>query len=75
VIRELLDATMSRGFYGDSVEELTPIRRDALALGPLLAVGASVLLRPVRAGILAERLAGRHALTDAGWRQILARAT
>lgn len=70
VLGELARAATGRGWYAHSAEELTPAA-DPLSLVPLGLAAAVLLGRPALWSRLAGTATPPHALTAAGWRQLL----
>jgi biotin carboxylase len=74
VAAELAAATRHRGDYAGSIEELTPLRRDARAVVPLALAVVLTLAHPPAWQHLASGSVANYALTPAGWRTICAAA-
>lgn len=72
IAAELLEAYRRSGLYSDSVEELTPVHRDPIALAPLALASASALIWPPSWSWFASGSVENYALTPKGWEQILA---
>ncbi|MGO8875532.1 MAG: hypothetical protein ACLQNG_07185 [Acidimicrobiales bacterium] len=72
VFRELAAACRRVGPYAGSVEELTPRRGDAVAVLPVVAAAAAVLLRPANYSWFTSGSVDNYALSPAGWASILA---
>ena len=62
VIRETWNLLTRRGPYADSVEELTPLRRDWPSAVPLIVTAALLVVRPRAAGWMQRKGWGRHLL-------------
>ncbi len=71
VFAELASASRHHGFYQDSVEELTPIRRDLRTAVPVIAASFATLARPATWRWFSSEAVTNYALTPAGWREIL----
>ena len=74
VAREIFDAARRRGDYAHSVEELTPVRGDPLAVLPVLAAAVLTLAWPPAGKWFERGAVGDYALTPEGWARILAAA-
>ncbi|MDA8342874.1 MAG: ATP-grasp domain-containing protein [Actinomycetota bacterium] len=72
VAAELLGAWRRSGPYSGSVEELTPVHRDPIALLPVVVASMSALAWPPSWSWFASGSVGNYALTPDGWEQILA---
>lgn len=72
VAAELLGAYRKSGPYAGSVEELTPGRRDPIALAPLAMASVSALIWPPTWSWFASGSIENYALTPKGWEQVLA---
>jgi hypothetical protein len=70
VARELLAAARRDGPYGDSVEELTPLRHDVRSALPVLAASIATLVSPRSWAWFASGRVDGYALTPDGWAQI-----
>lgn len=62
VLREAADAVGGRGVFDDSLEQLTPLRRDPLSAVPLAIVLARVLASPDRADRIASEAVERYSV-------------
>jgi biotin carboxylase len=62
ILRELWHVLTGGGAYADSVEELTPVKRDWISAVPLVMIAISLLLAPQLAVTLATRGWGAHLL-------------
>ncbi len=71
VVREIVQAALHKNVYARSVEELTPICRDALAAVPVAAAATATLLWPRTYTWFARGSVGSYALTPTGWDEIL----
>jgi len=71
VTRELVRAALRENGYASSVEELTPVRDDALAAVPVVAAAAATLLWPRSWRWFVGRSIDSYALTPDGWNEIL----
>ncbi len=74
VAAALLAAGLRRGSYRDSVEELTPLRGDPIALVPLVGAAAATLVRPAAWRWFAAGSVANYALTPEAWREITRRS-
>jgi len=72
VVGELWAAWRGTGRYAGSVEELTPVSRDPLALVPLTLASAATLVRPRSWSWFAAGSVGNYALSPDGWERIVA---
>lgn len=70
VLAELWAGMFHRGCYRGSVEELTPLRRDPLAVAPVAYATARLLARPGSWVTLAGSAVTGYALTPSAWREI-----
>ncbi|MGO9506891.1 MAG: hypothetical protein ACLPXZ_05935 [Mycobacterium sp.] len=71
VFAELASAARHHGFYQDSVEELTPVRRDPRTAVPVIAASLATLASPGTWRWFSSGAVNNYALTPAGWREIL----
>ncbi|HEU5157182.1 MAG TPA: hypothetical protein VFU43_09305 [Streptosporangiaceae bacterium] len=71
VTAELLTAALGRGDYRHSVEELTPLRRDPLALAPVAVAAVATLVRPRSYAWFTTGSVANYALTPHAWREII----
>jgi predicted ATP-grasp superfamily ATP-dependent carboligase len=62
IFRECIRVTARRGPYADSVEELTPVRRDWISAVPLAMTALALLANPKLAGTLSKKGWGAHLL-------------
>jgi predicted ATP-grasp superfamily ATP-dependent carboligase len=62
IFRECILVAARRGPYADSVEELTPVRRDWISAVPLAMTALALLANPKLAGTLATKGWGAHLL-------------
>jgi hypothetical protein len=62
ILRECIRTAAGRGPYADSVEELTPVRRDWISAVPLAMTAVSLLANPKLAGTLSKKGWGAHLL-------------
>ena len=62
IFRECMRVTARRGPYADSVEELTPVRRDWISAVPLAMTALALLANPKLAGTLSKKGWGAHLL-------------
>ncbi|HXO68402.1 MAG TPA: ATP-grasp domain-containing protein [Bradyrhizobium sp.] len=62
VFRECIGVAARRGPYADSVEELTPVRRDWVSAAPLAMTALALLANPKLAGTLSKKGWGAHLL-------------
>jgi hypothetical protein len=62
IFRECIRVTARRGPYADSVEELTPVRRDWISAVPLAMIALALLANPKLAGTLSKKGWGAHLL-------------
>jgi predicted ATP-grasp superfamily ATP-dependent carboligase len=60
--RECIRVLAKRGAYADSVEELTPVRRDWISAVPLAMIALALLADPQLAGTLSKKGWGAHLL-------------
>jgi biotin carboxylase len=72
VLAELVDALAHRGEYHDSTEELTPLRHDLPAAAPLVIAASATLAWPATWRWFSSSAVTNYALTNPGWRKILA---
>ena len=70
LLRELAWATLHKGIYERSREELTPVLSDLLSLLPVAAVAVQLLINPRRAEELGNRTVADYALTPFAIRTI-----
>jgi predicted ATP-grasp superfamily ATP-dependent carboligase len=70
IFRALWHVLMGSGAYADSVEELTPVKRDWISAVPLAMIAISLLLAPQLAVTLATRGWGAHLLAADSIRRI-----
>jgi predicted ATP-grasp superfamily ATP-dependent carboligase len=62
IFREAIRVAVGRGPYADSVEELTPVRRDWIGVVPLAMTALALLANPKLAGTLSKKGWGAHLL-------------
>jgi predicted ATP-grasp superfamily ATP-dependent carboligase len=62
IFRECVRLVAGRGPYADSVEELTPMRRDWISAVPLAMIALALLADPKLAGTLSKKGWGAHLL-------------
>ena len=62
IFRECMRVAARRGPYADSVEELTPVRRDWISAVPLAMTALALLANPKLAGTLSKKGWGAHLL-------------
>ncbi len=62
IFRECMRVAAGRGPYADSVEELTPVRRDWISAVPLAMTALALLANPKLAGTLSKKGWGGHLL-------------
>jgi predicted ATP-grasp superfamily ATP-dependent carboligase len=62
IFRECIRVVARRGPYADSVEELTPLRRDWIGGVPLAMIALALLADPQLAGMLSKKGWGAHLL-------------
>jgi ATP-grasp domain-containing protein len=62
IFRESIRVAAGRGPYADSVEELTPVRRDWISAVPLATIALALLANPKLAGTLSKKGWGAHLL-------------
>jgi predicted ATP-grasp superfamily ATP-dependent carboligase len=62
LFRECMRLAAGRGPYADSVEELTPVRRDWVSAVPLAMIASALLADPQSAGTLSKKGWGAHLL-------------
>jgi predicted ATP-grasp superfamily ATP-dependent carboligase len=62
IFRECVNVAARRGPYADSVEELTPVRRDWISAVPLAMTALALLANPNLAGTLSKKGWGGHLL-------------
>jgi predicted ATP-grasp superfamily ATP-dependent carboligase len=62
IFRECVDVAFGRGPYADSVEELTPVRRDWIGAVPLAMTALALLANPGMATTLSKKGWGAHLL-------------
>jgi hypothetical protein len=62
IFRECVRVAARRGPYADSVEELTPLRRDWISAVPLVMIALALLLDPELATTLPKKAWGAHLL-------------
>ncbi len=62
IFRECVGVAARRGPYADSVEELTPVRRDWISAVPLAMSALALLANPKLAGTLSKKGWGAHLL-------------
>jgi hypothetical protein len=62
IFRECIRVAARRGLYADSVEELTPARRDWISVAPLAMTALALLANPKLAGTLSKKGWGAHLL-------------
>ena len=74
VLREVHEALGRRGDYAGSVEELTPVAGDPLAIVPLMAAVIATLAWPGAWRAFLSGAVGMYALTPEAWSQILSGA-
>jgi ATP-grasp domain len=72
VARELAHATLRRGDYRGSREELTPAGGDLLAGLPVAVTALATLIRPAAWRYLTSGSTSAYSLTPAAWRQLTA---
>lgn len=72
VADQLLGAIRKSGLYAGSVEELTPARRDPIALIPVATAAIVTLAKPTGWTWFASGSVDNYALTPDGWEHILA---
>lgn len=72
VAAELMAAHRQPGPYSGSLEELTPLHRDPVALAPLAMASVATLIWPRSWSWFASGSGENYALTPEGWEQILA---
>jgi predicted ATP-grasp superfamily ATP-dependent carboligase len=70
IFREGIRVTARRGSYADSVEELTPVRRDWISAVPLAMTTLALLANPKLAATLSKKGWGAHLLGIDGIRLI-----
>jgi hypothetical protein len=70
IFRECVRLIAGRGPYADSVEELTPLRRDWISAVPLAMIALALLADPRLAGTLSKKGWGAHLLGIKGIRLI-----
>jgi hypothetical protein len=70
VARELWSAWRARGAYGDSAEELTPRRRDARAVLPIVWVSAATIVCPASYRWFVSSSVANYSLSPEGWDEI-----
>jgi uncharacterized membrane protein HdeD (DUF308 family) len=73
-MQEILAALRRRGDYKNSIEELTPLRRDPIAALPVLAAAVLTLAWPAASKVFERGAVGAYALTVEGWAKIVAAA-
>jgi hypothetical protein len=62
IFRECIRIAARRGSYADSIEELTPVRRDWISAVPLAMTALALLADPKLAGTLSKKGWGAHLL-------------
>jgi predicted ATP-grasp superfamily ATP-dependent carboligase len=62
ILRECMRVAAGRGPYADSVEELTPVRRDWISAVPLAMIALALLVDPKLAATLPKKGWGAHLL-------------
>jgi predicted ATP-grasp superfamily ATP-dependent carboligase len=62
IFRECIRVVAGRGPYADSIEELTPVRRDWISVVPLAMIALALLADPKLAGSLSKKGWGAHLL-------------
>ena len=62
IFRECVRVAAGRGPYADSVEELTPVRRDWISAVPLAMIALALLVDPKLAATLSKKGWGAHLL-------------
>ena len=62
IFRECIRVAARRGPYADSIEELTPVRRDWISAVPLAMIALALLADPQLAGTLSKKGWGAHLL-------------
>jgi predicted ATP-grasp superfamily ATP-dependent carboligase len=62
IFRECIRVAARRGLYADSVEELTPVRRDWISAVPLAMTALALLANPNLVGTLSKKGWGGHLL-------------
>jgi len=70
LVREAWRLATGSGAYADSIEELTPLRRDWLSLVPLAVLTIALLAKPKLAATMAKKGWGAHLLDLASIRAI-----
>ncbi len=70
VARELALAASSRGAYAGSAEELTPLRRDPLAVAPVAGAAIATLVSPGAYRLFTDGAVESYALTPEAWDRI-----
>jgi hypothetical protein len=70
IFRDCIRVGARRGPYADSVEELTPVRRDWIGAVPLAMTALALLVNPKLAGRLSKKGWGAHLLGIDGIRLI-----
>jgi predicted ATP-grasp superfamily ATP-dependent carboligase len=70
IFRECVRVAAGRGPYAESVEELTPVRRDWISAVPLAMIALALLADPKLAGTLSKKGWGAHLLGAASIRVI-----
>jgi hypothetical protein len=71
ILSELAAARGRRNGYANSVEELTPLRRDLRAAIPVVAASLTTLGRPASWSIFSSGAVANYALTPQGWGDVL----
>jgi hypothetical protein len=62
IFHECVRVAARRGPYAESVEELTPVRRDWISAVPLAMIALALLADPRLAGVLSNKGWGAHLL-------------
>jgi predicted ATP-grasp superfamily ATP-dependent carboligase len=62
IFRECVRVAAGRGPYANSIEELTPVRRDGISAVPLAMIALALLANPKLAGTLSKKGWGAHLL-------------
>ena len=75
LLGEIRNAIAARGFYADSGEQLTPLRRDPPSLLPAAYLTARLLLSPRQAAAIASKAVSGYSIDRASVEQVSAAAT
>jgi hypothetical protein len=74
ILSEAFDAICARGNYAGSIEELTPVAHDPVAVIPVAAALVAVLIHPALWQKFHSGAVGPYAVTPEAWNEILAAA-